>query len=378
MDLISDPDALYDAFKKAKSGSDWKESVIRYWYGIWWNILNTQADLNNGSYRQKDFVEFDISERGKHRHIKSIHISDRVVQRSLCDNVLMPRTQPLLIYDNGASQENKGIDFTQDRAKRHLHEYHRKYGDNKGFVVTVDYHNYFGSISHEKLKAAYRKIIPEDDIFRIVCYLIDINGGEYGCGIGAQLSQNAGIFYRNPVDQYFKTVKGCKFYDVYMDDTLHLCRTRDEAEQFLKEFREQSALLELQLSEKKTQIHRLEDGFTFLKVRYVLTETGKVVTYQKNDTFLRERRRLKKFKKMGMPGERAADCYRSWRGTVKRFKSNYYRVKRMDTLFEELFPGVEYRTKKEIKNDNQRLCRKQIDKAGRVAETDGTPDSVER
>lgn len=45
------------------------------------------------------------------RHIRSIHISERVVQRTLCDKVINPTLKPSFIYDNGASTENKGIDF---------------------------------------------------------------------------------------------------------------------------------------------------------------------------------------------------------------------------------------------------------------------------
>lgn len=42
------------------------------------------------------------------RNIKSLHISDRVVLHSCCNNVLVPRVRPKLIYDNGASLEGNG------------------------------------------------------------------------------------------------------------------------------------------------------------------------------------------------------------------------------------------------------------------------------
>lgn len=54
------------------------------------------------------------------RHIRSIHISERVVQRTLCDKVINPTLKPSFIYDNGASTENKGIDFALNRLSCHL------------------------------------------------------------------------------------------------------------------------------------------------------------------------------------------------------------------------------------------------------------------
>ena len=348
IEKVSNANALMSAFKKAREGSDWKESVQKYEYDIWKNISETKEALNSGKYRQKPFVEFTLSERGKIRHIKSIHISDRVVQRSLCDNVLTPATSPYLIYDNGASQKYKGVDFTRKRLEKHLHEYYRKYGTNDGYILLIDFKNYFGSIPHDKLKEAYARIISDEKLRELINYLIDINGGDNGVGIGAQLSQNAGIYYPTPIDQYFKTVCGERFYAAYMDDRYLLCRTKEHAKMRLDEMREKAALHGLKINEKKTQIIKLSHGFTFLKVRYTLTETGKVVKRQNKDTFIRERRRLKKYKKNGMEVDRVILCYRSWRGSAKCYPNNYYRIKRMDKLFEELFPGAEYRTKAEL------------------------------
>lgn len=344
IELVSNADALMQAFHKAKKGSYWKTSVQRYGYEIWENTYATRQALNSGTYRQRDFVEFDLSERGKHRHIKSIHIIDRVVQRSLCDNVLTPRTVPHLIYDNGASQEGKGVDFTRARLEKHLHDFYRRDGSNKGYAVLIDFHNYFGSLDHDILKAMYRKLIPEDDLMRLVEYLIDLNG-ETGLGIGSQISQNAGVFYRSPIDQYFKVCKGLKYYDVYMDDTCYICRTKAEARAMLDDFRRLSHDMRLTINEKKTQIVKLSRGFTFLKVRYVLTSSGKLLKYQSKDTFKRERRRLKAFKRRGLPQKCIEEAYKSWRYSVSHYKNNYHRIRRMDALFRKLFPNYSYRKK---------------------------------
>lgn len=342
-----------DAFEKAKKGSYWKRSVQEYEVNIWQNTYTIQQKLNSGEYKQLPFFEFDTYERGKVRHIKSIHISDRVVQRSLCDNVLTPRTVPLLIYDNGASLKDKGVDFTRKRLQKHLHDYYRKYKDNEGYAVLIDFHNYFGSLDHDILKKAYAKVIPQQDIMALVCYLIDVNG-KVGMGIGSQISQNAGIYYRNPIDQYFKTVKSKKYYDAYMDDTVCLCRTKEQAIEMLQDFQRISHDLKLQINEKKTQIVKISSGFNFLKVRYTLTSTGKVLKRQSNDTFKRERRKLKAYKRIGLSNEDVQFAYKTWRYSVSRYKNNYYRIKRMDKLFLELFPDCNFKRKRDDKEQKKK------------------------
>lgn len=299
--IVSNANALMDAYQKSRKGSDWKESVQKYGYNIWKNINATRQLLETGQYRQKPFVEFTLCERGKTRHIKSVHISDRVVQRSLCDNVLTPRVTPKLIYDNGASQAGKGLDFTRDRLKEHLHRYYREFGTNQGYILLIDFKNYFGSISHDKLIEAYRRIIPEPDIMGLVEYLIRVNPGDKGLGIGAQLSQNAGIFYPNPIDQYFKTVCREKYYAAYMDDRYLICRSKLHAQYRPNELIEQARRLDLEINPRKTQILPLSHGFTFLKIHYLLTDTGRVILRQNRAWYNRERKRLKAFKRISMP-----------------------------------------------------------------------------
>lgn len=336
---VSSLEHLYSAYQKCREESDWKKSVLVYGIGLWKNLLHTRDALNNGCYQQREFDIFTINERGKIREIKSIHISDRVVQRSLCDNILTPLIEPRLIYDNGASQAGKGPDFTRNRVKEHLRRYFREYHTNEGYVVLIDFQNYFGSINHDILIEKYRKIILDKQVMSLVEYLVRVNPGNVGLGIGAQLSQNAGIFYPNNIDQYFKTVLGVKYYDVYMDDRLILTRTKEEAERFLEIFIKMSEDLKLTVGRKKTRIVPLEKGFTFLKSRFFLTATGKVVEHKDRSTFIREQRRLKAFARKGMSYERALVCYQSWRGAHKKDKHNKKRLKKMDKLFTQLYPS---------------------------------------
>ena len=72
---------LYRAYRRCRKGVSWKASVQRYITNAPLNVLNTFELLHTNKYKSPGFNEFDLYERGKHRHIKSTTMSERVVQR---------------------------------------------------------------------------------------------------------------------------------------------------------------------------------------------------------------------------------------------------------------------------------------------------------
>jgi hypothetical protein len=76
--------------KKCIRNVAWKESIQRYEMNELRNIAKTRQKLLAGESVRSGFVEFIRRERGKMRRIKSIHISERVVQKCLCDEALTP------------------------------------------------------------------------------------------------------------------------------------------------------------------------------------------------------------------------------------------------------------------------------------------------
>jgi len=176
-------------------------------------------------------------------------------------------------------------------------------------------------------------------------YLIDANGEQAGVGIGAQISQNAGIWYPTRLDTYVKVVRSMKYYDRYMDDTVTLHHDRAVLEDLLEGIRAQCDELELVLNPKKTLIIPLTQGITFLKMRYRFAGNGRLLMRLDNGTFKRERRKLRKWKARGMAREIVEDSYRAWRGTVIRYPSSHDRLMRTDALFRELFPDYDWRRK---------------------------------
>ena len=146
---VYNANSLISAFRKSKSGTDWKEPVQRYEANLLLNTYHLQQDIKALNCKQGPTNEFDRHERGKIRHIKAIGVADRVVQRSVCDNLLLPALRPLLIYDNSSSLKGRGVDFARRRIVAHLEKYYRKYGTNEGYILLIDYSKYFDNIRHD-------------------------------------------------------------------------------------------------------------------------------------------------------------------------------------------------------------------------------------
>ncbi len=371
-DKLTDAGSLFSAFEMSKKGSNWKGSVQNYDMHVLLNIAETRRALRDGTYQQHPFVEFTLNERGKTRHIKSIHIADRVVQRALCDQVLAPALEPYLIHDNGASVKGKGISFTRNRLMCHLQRFFRKHGDN-GYILKLDFSKFFDNIDHELAIEAISKRIDDPQIMELIRKVVDwfkIDVSAYSdeeikefetkpfdsltarkseegkkflrrsFGIGSQISQLVGIYFPSPIDHLCKEKHRCKYYGRYMDDIYIIHEDKEFLKRVLAEICEKAKELKLFINPKKTTITPLKDGFTFMKIRYRLTPTGKIIKRMMPDAFTRERRRLQKYRglldKGRMTRREIANNYQSFRGNAKDFDS-HRSLKRLDEIYNELF-----------------------------------------
>lgn len=371
LENICNANNLYKAFGEAKKDVDWKESVQRYAINILSNISKTQDEIRNGTYKTKPMVEFELHERGRVRCIKSQHISDRVVQRSLNDNVLIPRIRKHLIYDNGASLKEKGTDFAKKRFRVHLQKAYKKF-KGKGYILFIDFSKYFDNIRHEEALRQLKPFLNEKEFtfvakcfkdfevdvsnlsddefkhcmdvpFNVLAYEKQTKGEKFmrkSVGIGNQISQVTGILYPYEIDNYLKIVLGLEFVGRFMDDTYIMLDDKERLKAIYEDLKNRYRKLGIFVNEKKTHISKLTEWNTWLKINYKILPSGRVIKKVANDTIRRERKRLRKRRKMCNRGdftkEQALNCYKSWRGTYKKYQSGY-KIHRLDELFKELF-----------------------------------------
>lgn len=392
---ICNADNLIQAFHYSKKGVFWKESVQRFELNKLDYICKLQKAIRSGSYKQKPLVEFELKERGHTRHIKSHHISDRVVQRSLNDHVLLPLLQKFLIYDNGASMKNKGLSFARNRFKVHLQNAYKEY-NGKGYILLMDFSKFFDNIPHDKILKHLAEVLSPDQLefmkqvfkeFEIdVSYMSDeeyddclsvlFNSLEYNkidkslktkekfmaksVGIGSHTSQISGVYYPHEIDDYCKIVKGLKYYGRYMDDTYIIMETKEELEQLYTELQAKCKELGIFINMKKTHIKPITSWITYLKINYYIAPGGRIIEKVHQTTFQREHGRLKKFKGLmdagAMTFDQILECYKGWRGTYKAFDSGY-EIYQMDKFFKELF-NLPKDYKFEIKSAGKRKIKK--------------------
>ena len=330
-------DSLYKAAYEAAKGVRWKASVQRYLLHATRNAGKLHKQLEQGKDVRKGFVCFDIFERGKLRHIKSIHFSERVVQKSLCKNALNPIFTRSLIYDNGASQKGKGTKFATERFVKHLTAHVRRHGRSGG-VLFIDFEDFFGNASHESLWRIYEEYI-EDERLRNFAFMF-IEAFDKGLGLGSETSQINAITLPNRMDHYAKEILRIKGYGRYMDDTYLIHEDKDYLLYCLDKIEIICDSLGIVINKRKTKICDLKHGMTFLKTRFFITETGKIVKKPCRKSITDERRRLKKHASLVrenvMTFKEAFTSYQSWRGSMKN-RDAYSTIKRMDELFDELF-----------------------------------------
>ena len=336
-DKVFQYDRMYAAYKKCRRGVAWKSSVQKYIARAPLEVYRTYKQLHNGKYKSPGFYEFDLVERGKKRHIRSTTIGERVVQRCLCDNALVPALNRFLIHDNGATMPRKGYDFAMRRYEQHLREHYRKHGTD-GWVLTFDFSSFFDNVSHEVLSNIIRKQFRDERIISLTEHLISMFG-PVGLGLGSQISQVLALASANKLDHVVKEQLCIRGYGRYMDDGYIIHHDKKKLESCLTALRATCRELGIKLNEKKTHITKITRT-TWLKARFILTESGKLIKKMCRRNITKWRQKLKKMRRLLDKGVISFDdVMHSWEascGYARRFNSWHTRQS-MEILYRNLF-----------------------------------------
>ena len=317
--------ALLDGARKSRRTIRFKASVQRYFMSLLRNIWKTRTKLKAERNITLGFITFMLCDRGRNRLIRSVHFAERVVQRALCDYSLVPALSRSLIYDNGASLRGKGIHFSLKRVKAHLQQYYRSNGfNNDGWILLIDFSGYFDNIQHEPLRRIIESTFSDERLIRLIWSFVEAFGDK-SLGIGSQVSQILALAYPNRVDHYAKEVLRLKYYGRYMDDTYIIHKDKAVLEDVLRRLMTLYDELGIVVNLKKTKIVPVKH-FKFMKVRYFLTDTGKVIMKPARKSITRMRRKIRKFRRFVDIGELDVDdivcAYESWRGYISHMNSH--------------------------------------------------------
>ena len=314
-------DNLLASAEECCNGVRWKASTQNFEAKMLMWVSNLHRQLMSGKYRSRGFNRFTICERGKVRHIQSVHISERCVQKCLVRYCLRPLVIPKLISDTYATLPGKGTEAALSRLREHLRWYYARHGRD-GCILTMDYHDYFASIPHDRLMAMYSRLDMDERLLELAGYFVGCFDGDFGLGLGSEISQISAVFYTNPIDHLAKDRLGIHCYGRYMDDS-YLIADRAACEAALDAITAMSTDMGLQLNTKATRITPLTQGFRYLKKRIMLTETGRIVMRLQRDNIRRERQRVMKNELMvaagEMPRESADQSWQSWCSYASRY-----------------------------------------------------------
>ena len=326
------------ASKQAARGVMWKASTQRYMKSYLRNAVLSRRDLLEGRDICRGFIRFDLWERGKLRHISAVHFPERVVQKSLSQNALVPAIVPTLVSANSANIKGRGTDYALKLLKRHLADHWRRHG-REGYILLGDFSDYFARIAHQPVKDQVASALLDPRVVALEHHLIDAQG-DVGLGLGSEPNQICAVAHPNRIDHYVAEMLRPESYGRYMDDFYLIHESKDYLQVCLLLIEGKCAELGIELNPRKTRVVKLTRGFTWLKKRIFYTKTGRIVVKPCRDSITRERRKLKKMARMVADGimtpEQVEQSYQSWRGGMKRLDA-HRSVRAMDALYRSLF-----------------------------------------
>lgn len=321
---------MWRSARKCFKGVGWKPSTQRYRNNAFREVVRLMRSLAAGKYKSRGFYCFVKIERGKRREIKSVHITERNVQKCLCDYCLAPLFTPTLIRDNSATVKGRGTDDAKDRLNWHLKRNFKRCGGNGGVAVVFDFKGYFENIDHEILFAVIRVRLTDKMLFALFKHFVDCFG-EKGLGLGSQVSQIAAVVLPNGIDHYFKDVLAVEGYAHYMDDGYILADTLNAARDYWTVLKLKCDQYKIKLNATKTQIVKVARGVPFLKHNFILTETGKVVRVPFKPSGRKMKSKIKAYSRKidggAMTVSDATASFVSWKSHLKRSNAHEFLYK---------------------------------------------------
>ncbi len=350
---------LYAGFLLARRGKRDKPSVAKFEANLLEAVGLLSEMLKHKTYKPSPYHIFKVYEP-KERVVMTNSFKDKVVQHSLCDNVLEPVFSRAFIRDNYASQRGRGTHDGLYRLEHFMRSYYfarkaqaeRKRAESglpppapseinyaDGWVLKCDVSKYFYSIPHEPLKRMIRHYISDPDVLWLLDMIIDTTP-DPGIPIGNQTSQWFAVTYLSGLDHFIKEKLGIRYYGRYMDDFYLIHEDKAYLQYCRREIEMYVARLGLTLN-NKTNVFPLRNGIDFLGFHTYLTESGKVIRKVRRASKSNEQHKLKKQAALLAEGKitlaKIEQSYGSWRSHAETGNC-YHLIRETDRLFKTLFP----------------------------------------
>ncbi len=310
---ICDFGNLYKAYKKSKGGKGFTKSRVKFQIVALDGIHQIKRRLETKTYQISPYHQFIIYEP-KERIIKAGSFQDKIVQHSICDNVLLPKLKREFILTNYAGQDCKGTLYGLDCLAAQMYLAYCKYGYNC-WIIKADISKFFYNIDHDILKDIVEYFIGDKDVYWLCEKTIDSTEG-LGLPLGNQISQVFALLFLSGLDHFITGELGVKYYGRYMDDFYLILESREYAKYCLDAIQEFVKTLSLKLN-GKTQIIPFKNGIKFCGFHTYVTKNGKIIRKLTNDKKRTAKKKYIKMAKLVKEGklepEKFFESYYAWK-----------------------------------------------------------------
>lgn len=381
-DKAASLNGLFKSSHKCLDGVRHKDGPMEFTTACFSSCGKLRKDLLTGKYKVWPGTKVKIS-RPKPRVATAPWFKDRVWQRSMVDNGVYRDLTDGFLFTNMACQKGKGPDLAIRTIIQMLQELHRENPNGEIWGDHLDIRKYFPSTpQREIIEMDERKI--RDKAF--LPYLREIATsetdprsaeeiaadpfGKRGTGLGSQINQLHQIALLNDLDH--EVASKCPHYLRYNDDFLILSNDKEV-------IKETKALIEQRLMEKgltpqdKGGIFKASDGFYFMRKRFIVKPSGKIIIRLHPKALKEERNALRGMKERMDAGEIDIDHvkrhYQSWVANASYAGDGPLRE--MDRFYTQLFrQRPEYKLKRRYLYGNR--CDKQR-KTPNIGERESEP-----
>lgn len=330
--------------RKCCNGVRWKQSVQNFESHLFSGTARRRREVLEGRWKPKKCVHFTLCERGKVRPIDAPHITDRQVHKTICNEVLVPLYGPHMIYDNGASQKGKGLHWHYRRLKQRLAWHYRRYG-REGAVLLIDLKGYFPNAPHALIYQRHQELILDSGLRDLADKIIQYSPCPtpgMGMPLGVEPSQQEMVALPSQIDNWIKCQARVEYAAHFMDDYIATFPTIEEAKRMGHEIVRRFEAKGIRVNRRKCKVIPLTKPFRFCKVRFTLTETGKVKLNGSRDGVKRARRKLRLFHREFTEGKRTLAEVESYMDCQTAYYKNFNddgRLLRLRRLYHAIFFG---------------------------------------
>lgn len=231
-------------------------------------------ELSEHRYHPQPVKLVKLYQGEKERTVALYSMRDKVVQQSIAAE-LQKIYEPLFSKSSYA--------YRSGRSALEAVEKIEEYMANKGeWVVRMDIHSFFDSISQDRLLWELKRMIKETDVIELImenacAKSLELNGEisrkTRGIWQGSSIAPVLSNIYLKDFDDEME--QKAAFFVRYSDDMLVMAQSEKEAMKFLRFTKDSMEKYSLTLNEKKTILATAAQGVDFLG--YHFNETGKSV-----------------------------------------------------------------------------------------------------